>query len=285
MGITKRIATWGSLVKFSHSVFALPFALIMVVEIARYHPISLATVMLLLVCIVAARTAAMGFNRIVDRNIDRANPRTAAREIPSGLVPVREAILLTLASGLVFILGAGLLGWHCLLLSPVVLAILLGYSLMKRYTACAHFVLGLALACAPGGVWYALTGIWSLEPLALMGGVLTWVAGFDILYSCQDYEFDCKQGLFSIPARIGIPASLLVAALLHILALGFLALFGVVFDLGLAYWIGLVLFGILLLSQHIEVKRRGIGCINQVFFTRNALASLVLLAAVVVDSL
>jgi len=265
MTLAARIHSWGALVKFSHSVFALPFALIMMAVVARTHPVSLQAGALLIVCVVSARTAARGFNRFIDREID--------------------ALALSVGSSVVFLVGAGLLGRHCLVLAPLVLALLFGYSMLKRYTAACHFVLGLALACAPGGVWYAMTGEWSLRPVVLMLAVLAWVAGFDILYSCQDLEFDRSQGLLSIPARLGVQRSRALALVLHLAALTGLALFGKEFALGAPYWAGLAAFAVVLLSQHVAVQRRGIGCIDQVFFTRNGIASVVLLAAVAADSL
>ncbi len=284
MSLAVRARSWASLVKFSHSVFALPFAAIMLVVVSRGGAVlSWRMGFLLLACIVSARTAAMGFNRIVDRRIDGQNPRTAGREIPAGMVSVLEAAALTAVSGALFIAFAGLIGRHCLVLAGPVLLLLLGYSLLKRYTAACHFALGLALACAPGGVWYAVTGELSPAPLPLMGAVLAWVAGFDILYSCQDSEFDRSLGLRSIPARFGLGTARLLSALLHVAAVALLVIFGRQFSLGCAYWGGLALFALLLASQHVAVQRRGIACIDQVFFTRNGLASVLLCVAVVAD--
>ena len=285
MSLVTRLHTWGSLVKFSHSVFALPFAIVMALVVGRRAPPSLSTVACLLVCIVAARTAAMGFNRIVDRAIDAQNPRTAMREIPRGAVSLAEAITLTAFSAGVFMAGAALIGTHCLVMAPLVLALLLGYSLLKRYTSACHFVLGLALACAPGGVWYALTGEWSTKPLPLMIAVMAWVAGFDILYSVQDIEFDRRSGLWSVPARLGSAGAMRVAAGLHIITVLALADFGNEFVLGAPYWIGLALFAALLANQYVMIQRRGTGCIDQVFFTRNGLASVLLCLSVLADVL
>lgn len=283
-GLASRVATWGSLVKFSHSVFALPFALIMLMVVSRSQAVGALTVLLLIACVLAARTAAMGFNRIADREIDRRNPRTVGREIPQGRVSVGEAWGLTIFSTAVFLVCAAMVGNHCLVLAPGVLVLLFGYSLMKRLSSSCHFVLGLALACAPGGVWYALTGEWSAQPLSLMGAVLLWVAGFDILYSCQDREFDRTQGLKSIPAMLGVSGSVTVAASLHLSAVVLLVVFGVSFALGTAYWVGLAVFAILLASQYGSIFSRGIACVDQVFFTRNGLASVALCVAVAVDS-
>jgi 4-hydroxybenzoate polyprenyltransferase len=284
MGLAARLSTWGTLIAFSHSVFALPFAIMMMVVVSRTHPLTISVFVLLIVCVVAARTAAMGFNRFIDRAIDARNPRTSSRELPRGAVSEREVLLLTVGSSLVFVAAAGLIGRHCLYLSPVVLLLILGYSLLKRYTSVCHFVLGLALACAPGGVWYAMTGEWSLRPVALMGAVLAWVAGFDILYSCQDEEFDRREGLRSIPARLGVSGSLRVAAALHVVSVAGLILFGQLFSLGTMYWFGLAVFAALLASQHIAVWCRGVGCIDRVFFTRNGLASIMLCVSVLIDS-
>lgn len=284
MNLSARIATWGSLVKFSHSVFALPFALMMAAVLSRSMQVSPTLLVLLIVCVVAARTSAMAFNRIIDCEIDRRNPRTAGREIPKGTVSMREAWLLAVASAVAFVVAAGLIGRHCLVLAPAVLMLLFGYSLMKRVSASCHFVLGLALACAPGGVWYALTGEWSSKPLPLMAAVLCWVAGFDILYSCQDRDFDRLSGLRSVPAQIGVTGAIVLAAALHTCSIGLLALFGVSFELGAFFWIGLSAFSMLLASQYFAISARGIQCIDQVFFTRNGLASVLLFLAVLADT-
>lgn len=285
MIVLERLALWGSFVTFSHSIFALPFALIMMVVLGRAYPLSWVQVVSLLVAVVAARTAAMSFNRLVDVSIDAANPRTRGRELPSRRVSSREAWALTICSALVFALAAATLGMHCLIMVPPVLVVLLGYSLLKRFTAMCHFVLGLALALAPGGVWYAMTATWEWQPLWLMGAVLTWVAGFDILYSCQDMDFDREQGLFSVPRYLGFRGARLLAATLHLLTVVLLVEFGVVFELHSAYSFGVAVFAALLLNQHVLVARRGIACIDQVFFTRNGAASLLLFVFVVLDLL
>ena len=281
----QRVMNWGALVKFSHSVFALPFALIMLLVLSRSWGVQSETVFLLVLCVVAARTAAMGFNRIVDREIDRKNPRTAGREIPRGVVSVWEAWALTLGSAAAFVIGAALLGSHCLVLAPALLLVLFGYSLMKRVSSSCHFVLGMALACAPGGVWYAVTGEWSLKPIPLMAAVLFWVSGFDILYSCQDREFDRTQHLKSIPVLLGVRGSIGAAGLLHAGSVACLAAFGASFSLGAFFWVGLSAFALLLASQYVAIYRQGIACIDQVFFSRNGLASIALCAAVAADRL
>jgi 4-hydroxybenzoate polyprenyltransferase len=273
------------MVKISHSVFAMPFALTMLVVVSKSMPVSLAQVILLILCVVFARTAAMAFNRFVDAEMDARNPRTASREIPRGVISRKEGAVLTLASSLAFIAAASGLGVHCLVLAPAVLAVLLGYSLMKRVTAACHFVLGLALACAPGGVWYALTATWAWEPLVLMAAVLLWVAGFDILYSCQDLEFDRAHRLYSIPAKVGAHGARALAVVLHLLAIGSLIWFGQLFALGSWYRVGMGVFTVFLASQHITVHRHGFSSINQVFLTRNGIASVVLFVFAMLDTL
>lgn len=285
MIVLERVALWGSFVRFSHTIFALPFALIMMVVVSRAYPLSWIQVTWLVIAVVAARTAAMSFNRLVDASIDAANPRTTGRELPSRRISSFEAWGLTVGSALVFAAAAAALGMHCLIMVPPVLMVLLGYSLLKRFTSMCHFVLGLALALAPGGVWYAMTATWAWEPLWLMGAVLTWVAGFDILYSCQDLEFDREQGLFSVPRYLGFHRARLLAAALHLVTVTLLVEFGVVFELHGAYALGVGVFAALLFNQHLLVARRGITCIDQVFLSRNGAASLLLFAFVVLDRL
>lgn len=285
MSLLHRVAVWGSLVKFSHSVFALPFAVMMIIFVAEERSISVTQVALLLVCVVSARTAAMAFNRLVDAEIDARNPRTVNREIPAGAVSRGSALTLILLSGAVFVAGAAGLGWHCFVLSPLVIVVLLGYSLVKRVSSMCHVVLGLALALAPGGVWYALTGEWSWRPVPLMATVLLWVAGFDILYSCQDAEFDRVNKLFSVPSALGIERAKLLSLALHGLAVFSLIVNGFMFSVGAIYWIGVLLFTGFLLSQHRIVRREGLASIDQVFFTKNGAASVVLCLCVVADAM
>lgn len=284
MALSERLSMWGRLIVFPHSVFALPFALIMIVLVASERSVTLTQVALLVVCVVSARASAMAFNRYVDAEIDAQNPRTMNREIPTGVVSKRGALLLVLASSGIFIAGAAGLGRHCLVLSPLVLFVLLGYSFMKRFSSWCHVVLGVALALAPGGVWYALTGEWSWKPVPLMLTVTLWVAGFDILYSCQDAEFDRSQKLFSVPSVLGVARAKLLALSLHIGSLGFLVVNGYLFNVGAVYWLGALIFAGLLISQHRAVMVHGIECIDRVFFTRNGAASILLFVFVLVDT-
>lgn len=284
MALLQRLAVWGSVVKFSHSVFALPFALMMVVLVAEERAVSASQLLLLILCVVSARTSAMAFNRYIDAEIDARNPRTSNREIPAGIVGRGSALGLTVMSGAIFVAGAFGLGRHCLVLSPLVLVVLLGYSLMKRYSSWCHGVLGLALALAPGGVWYALTGEWSWRPVPLMMAVILWVSGFDILYSCQDAEFDRGQGLFSVPSVLGIRRATKLSMVLHALSVVALGINGAMFQVGSLYWLGVALFATFLVSQHRIIQNLGLSSIDQVFFTKNGAASIALFLCVALDA-
>lgn len=278
------VAVWGRLVKFSHSIFALPFAVSMGVIVWRDTSIPLSAWAAMLVAIVSARTAAMAFNRLLDHRIDAINPRTQGRELPQGVLkPSSVWVLLVMSIG-IFIAASAALGRHCLELAPFVIALLLFYSCTKRFTRYSHFVLGAALACAPGGVWYALRGTVALEPLSLMAGVMFWVAGFDILYACQDEEFDRQQGLLSIPAVKGTAKAMRLSVWLHLLSLGAFLLFGISAHMGVWYVLGLALFALVLMGQHRLVSPSDLSRIDAAFFTRNGLASVLFLCAVVLDS-
>ena len=280
------LSRFSRLVAFPHSVFALPFALSGFLLAARVGPTielrfnRFIELLLVVVCVVAARTSAMAFNRVIDASIDAANPRTKEREIPAGKVSPRDAWLLVVVSTSIFLLGAFLLGWHCFVLAPFVIAVLLGYSYMKRFSPAAHLVLGLALALAPGGAWWVLRPEIALLPILLMFSVLLWVAGFDIIYSCQDVASDRENGIFSIPAKVGIDYSLLLSELFHIVCLlGFTAV-GVHAGLGVIYFAGVALFGALLIYEHSLVAPGDLSRVNQAFFTVNGLISVLYLAAV-----
>ncbi|MCB0330793.1 MAG: putative 4-hydroxybenzoate polyprenyltransferase [Bdellovibrionales bacterium] len=281
--VTFRLGLWGRLVAFPHSIFALPFALGMFVLCAARFRVSLTQFLLILVCLVAARTAAMACNRVLDARIDASNPRTLAREIPSGRVSLGEASLLWAASTCVFLGGAYLLGSHCLLLTPVVLLVLFGYSLTKRFTPWSHLVLGFALALAPGGVWYALTATWSLLPVPLMTAVLFWVAGFDVLYSCQDEAFDRSQGLFSVPARFGVARAFAIAKTFHGIAVLLLILFGFMWQLTPWYYVFVAVFAAFLVKQYSLISPEDLSRIDAAFFTQNGLASFSFLISTIVE--
>lgn len=277
------IKSFSKLVVLQHSVFALPFALAsFLLADSRNHRfplsqsgigMSVSTGLLVIACVVFARTAAMAFNRYLDSPLDAENPRTATREIPSGEVSRAAALAITIGSSIVFLLGAGLLGLHCLVLAPFVLTILLGYSYAKRYTPYSHFVLGLALALAPGGAWWVLRPAVEALPLLLMLGVTLWVGGFDILYSCQDIEFDREHNLRSVPQTYGLTRALQFARWSHWFAfLCFLALAAFA-ELGSSYVFGVLVIGVLLVWQHRLVTAWDLSRINRAFFTFNGIIS------------
>src|SRR5918993_5630831 len=217
--LMNRLSTYLSFVRFSHSVFALPFALTGALLAWRDHPFSWTQVGWISVCMVSARSAAMGFNRLVDARFDALNPRTAMRELPRGALTTAQAVLFVIVSSAVFVFGASRLSTLCLLLSPVALLIVFWYSLAKRYTAYTQLFLGLAMAVAPVGGWIAAGGGAGPEPWLLGSAIGLWVGGFDILYACQDLEFDRRAGLRSIPTRFGVPASIRLSRLMHVLTI------------------------------------------------------------------
>jgi 4-hydroxybenzoate polyprenyltransferase len=219
----ERVAVYGSFVRFSHSVFALPFALAGALLATRRVPLVWSRVGWILVAMVGARSAAMGFNRLVDARFDAMNPRTSVREIPRGAVTTRQAVVFVASSAVVFIYASWRLNEVCFALSPVALAIVFWYSLAKRYTHWTQLFLGLALAVAPVGGWLAVGARGGYEPWLLAVAVGTWVGGFDILYACQDLEFDRTHGLRSIPVRFGVPASLTISRVLHVVTVASLA--------------------------------------------------------------
>lgn len=276
---------YSSMIALPHAVFALPFALasLLLAEQAntafpnRYHGAQfsfLPTVILIVLAIVLARTAAMTFNRIIDAHIDALNPRTKSREIPSGQVSIRSAIMLTICCSMGFLIVSGLLGAHCLKLAPLVLLTLFAYSYTKRFTACSHLFLGLALALAPGAAWWVVRPSIEPTPLLIMFGVAFWVAGFDILYSCQDESFDVAHGLHSIPALLGTHKALLSARVCHLVSAICFLLVGWTADLGPMYYLGMIAIGILFVIQHSLISAEDLSRINKAFFTVNGIISL-----------
>jgi 4-hydroxybenzoate polyprenyltransferase len=273
-----------SMIRFSHTVFALPFALLSAVLAAGGVP-SPRTLLLILLAMVGARSAAMSFNRIVDRDVDAKNPRTAARELPSGALSLRFAILFCAASTALFVFAAWRLNPLCLRLAPVALAVVFGYSFTKRFSSLSHLVLGLSLAIAPAGAWIAVTG--SLAPLpAVLGlAVLFWVAGFDVIYSLQDESFDRLHGLHSIPAGLGPDRALLVASLFHAAALALLYAAFVLAGGGPLFGAGVVLAGGFLVRQHAIVRPRDLSRVDAAFFTANGWLSVAVFLCGAVDVL
>ena len=283
MSIARTLATYSSLVRLSHTLFALPFALAAVVLASRYAPFTLEKLGLIVLCIAAARTAAMAFNRLIDREIDKRNPRTAERELPRGAISVGAVRALVIGSCAAFVAGAALLGRLPLLLSPVALALALGYSYTKRFTALCHVILGLAVAFAPGGAWIAMGAPVTLAPWLLVLGVAAWVAGFDVLYSLQDHGFDTKQALHSIPVALGITGALVVSALLHVITVGCLLEVGLLLGRGTAYFVGVALVACLLMYEHAIVKPSDLSRIDKAFFDLNGYVSVGFLACVLAD--
>lgn len=265
-----------SLVVFAHTVFALPFALLSAVLASGGvpDPRKLAWI---LVAMVGARSAAMSFNRIVDRHIDARNPRTARREIPAGVVSPAAAALFCGGSAALLVVAAAQLNRLCLYLSPVALAIVLGYSYAKRFTAAAHLVLGLSLAIAPVGAWVAVTGAFALPPVLLGLAVLFWVAGFDVIYSLQDLEFDRREGLRSIPARFGAARALQIARLFHGATLVLLYAVFVVVNGGWLFGAAVVVAGGFLVRQHRLVSPTDLSRVDAAFFTANGWLSVAVL--------
>ncbi len=274
------ILTYSRMIKLSHSIFAMPFALAAAWLAAREVEVTFTQIGWIVLCMVAARSAAMGFNRIVDRDIDAANPRTADREIPRGALSLRAAWLFTLVSAALFVFGSAMLGPLPLALAPVALVVVGGYSFTKRFTALCHLWLGGALALAPTAVWIALTGGYGAVPALLSLAVGSWVAGFDILYATQDAAFDRENGLHSIPARWGVGRALVVSAALHVLTFVALAALPRFVPLGWAYYVGLGIIGAVLGYEHAIVKPDDLSRIDKAFFDLNGYVSVVFLVFV-----
>jgi len=277
-----------NLVKLPHTVFALPFALVGVTLASYVAPVTLSKVIWVVIAFTAARFAAMGFNRIVDRDVDALNPRTKSREIPSGVLSVSAASVAVAVACIIFVISAWQLNPLCLVLSPLALAWVLFYSFTKRFTRLCHIVLGIGLSIAPVGGYLAVTGQWS-DPwwmlVLLAAAVATWVGGFDILYALQDIDFDCAQGLHSLPASLGERNALNVARMLHICTV--LALAGVGVAVG-AHWIyaaGVIVATTLLLYEHSLVKLGDLGRLDVAFFMMNGVISIVFFAFVLTERL
>ena len=266
-----RAVTYGRMIKLSHSVFALPFALAAAVLAAGGAP-SPRQVLWILVAMIGARSAAMGFNRLADHDLDARNPRTAARELPAGLLTRREVWAFVAVSAAALVAAAAMLNPLCLALSPVALLIVFGYSYTKRFTAFSHAFLGLALAVAPVGAWLAVRGAMALPPIVLGLAVLFWVAGFDTIYACQDAAHDRSAGLRSLPARWGVRRALVIARVLHAGAVVLLAAVYVLVPLHPVYLVAAV--GGLLAYEHSLVRHDDLSRVNAAFFTVNGWISI-----------
>ena len=275
------IATYGRMIKFSHSIFAMPFALAAFFLATRSRGIEPMPLIWVLVAMIGARSAAMGFNRWVDADIDARNPRTAGREIPSGALSRNQVLGFVLVSSLALIGAASQLNPLCFALSPVALLIVFGYSLTKRFTLLSHWVLGLGLAIAPVGAWLAVRGEFGAASVVLGLAVLFWVAGFDILYSCQDVEFDRATSLHSVPARLGIPAALGVARVSHALALLLLLSIPLIEPMHRVYFAGMAVIAALFVYEHSLVKPTDLSKIDAAFFLVNGWVGVLYLVTVV----
>lgn len=304
------IRNYLSLVKFSHTIFALPFAFIgfflgiwllqSIPNVLIAYPDLLDTnwdktilffrtnwhlFLLVLGCMVTARSAAMAFNRYLDRDIDALNPRTAIREIPKGIITAKNALVFTIVNCLLFIAFTWFINPICFYLSPVALAVVLGYSYTKRFTALCHLVLGLGLSLAPIGAYLAVQGHFHWLPLLFSFAVLFWVSGFDIIYSLQDEEFDKSQQLNSIPSWLGKEKALHVSEILHLLSAGCIVAAGKLGGFGWLYWVGVLIFGGMLVYQHSIVKPNDLRRVNLAFMTANGIASVVFAVFVIADIL
>ncbi|GAA4747925.1 UbiA-like polyprenyltransferase [Flavisolibacter ginsenosidimutans] len=306
-----------SLIKFSHTIFAMPFALIgffLAIKSGLFLDDSMPTLfgteqwnlnrtigwgwnrplffdqrtyilkfLLILICMITARSAAMAFNRYLDRKWDAINPRTAIREIPKGIITPKNALVFTIISCLLFITATFFINRICFFLSPVALAVVLGYSYTKRFTPLCHMILGLGLSLAPIGAYLAVTGKFNWLPILFSFAVIFWVSGFDIIYALQDEEFDKANRLYSIPAWLGKAKALRVSEVLHLLSAASVMAAGKLGDFGWLYWIGVLVFGGMLLYQHSVVKPNDLRRVNLAFMTANGIASVVFAVFVIAD--
>ena len=266
-----------SLVKFSHTIFALPFALIGFFLATRFdgYEFNWLIFIYVLLCMVFARNAAMAFNRFIDRNIDKKNPRTEKREIPAGIISERSAIFFVLLNSVLFIVTSWFINKLVFYLSPVALLVILGYSFTKRFTVLCHFILGLGLALAPIGAYLSVTAHFNLLPVIFSFMVLLWTSGFDIIYALQDDEFDKENSLKSIPAYLGKKNALYLSSFLHLVVALLIIWAGFYASFSIWYWIGGIIFIGLLIYQHTIVKTDDLSKVNLAFFTTNGIASVV----------
>ena len=281
----EQFLAYGKTIKFSHTIFALPFALSAVILAHRHHPISLTHLFWILIAMIGARSSAMGFNRIADARFDAKNPRTSKREIPSGRLSLTSAKMFVILFSAIFIFAAAMLGKICLYLSFPVLALLFSYSYTKRFTWFSHFYLGFVISLAPTGAWIAITNTFSLPIILLSLALLTYIAGFDILYACQDTGFDIKEELFSIPARFGIQKALLISSISHIFSFLFLFLIFIAFDMKIIYLLTVIVIGLLLIIEHKLVKPSDLSNVNIAFFHVNSAISIILFVGILTDEL
>ena len=281
---TKRVNNYLKLVKFSHTIFAMPFAFIgYFMAVHHGYKLNWIKFSLVILSMILARNAAMAFNRYVDRKIDLKNPRTVVREIPKGIIKPKSALRFVILNSIAFIITTYFINKLTFFLSPIALFIILLYSITKRFTALCHFVLGLGLSLAPIGAYLAISGKFAWLPLIFSLIVLFWVSGFDIIYALQDEQFDITENLKSIPAFMGIKNAIKFSIIIHFFSTVFVILAGIAGNLGLWYWIGACLFILLLTYQHILVKPNDLSKLNQAFFTSNGIASLIFAIFTILD--
>ena len=282
-----KVKNYLSLVKFSHTIFAMPFALIGFFLGLQHSTLRIenATLpfLLVLVCMVTARSAAMAFNRYLDRNFDEKNPRTAIREIPKGIISPNSALRFVILSSAIFILSTYFINSICFYLSPVALFVILFYSFTKRFTPLCHLVLGVGLSLAPIGAYLAVTGVFAVLPILFSFAVVFWVSGFDVIYALQDIDFDQSQELYSIPSALGKTKALHVSELLHVFSAACVIVAGVYGDFHWIYWIGVAVFVGMLIYQHSIVKPNDLSKVNIAFMTANGIASVVFAIFVIMD--
>ncbi len=285
--LCKTVKQYLSLVKFSHTVFAMPFAIIgfTLAVTESDNQFSLRLLLLIVLCMIFARNAAMGFNRLADRKFDSMNPRTKTREIPSGKIKPNEAAVFVLVNSILFIVTTGFINRLTLFLSPVALTVILGYSYSKRITYLCHFILGLGLSLAPIGAYISVTGTFAILPVIYSFIVLTWVSGFDIIYALQDDEFDRVNSLYSVPSAFGRKRALLISSAIHMVTFLLVVAAGLAGSGSLIYWTGALIFSALLIYQHAIVKPDDISRTGVAFGTTNSIAGLIYAFFVIIDLL
>lgn len=285
MALLRSPRNYFSLVKFSHTVFAMPFALIgfsLAVSKPEYD-FSIRLLLLVILCMIFARNTAMGFNRLADKEFDARNPRTRKRELPSGIISSRAATVFIIINAVLFIVTTGFINRLTLFLSPVALLVIIGYSLTKRFTALCHFVLGLGLSLAPIGAYISVTGKFSVLPLIYSIIVLSWVSGFDIIYALQDDEFDISNKLHSLPSATGRKMALYISILVHFISFVLVVTAGFYGKSGVLFWIGATIFTLLLIYQHSIVRHNDLSRVTMAFGTTNGIASILFAIFVILD--
>jgi len=282
--VPEKISTYLRMIKFSHSIFALPFAFTSAIIASSGIP-TLKQIFWIIIAMVGARSGAMGLNRIIDLDIDRKNPRTSSRELPQGIISLSEALAFVIVSFGLMVFSAYMLNPLCLKLSPIAIVVLILYSYTKRFTWASHFVLGLSIAGAPLGAWIAVKGTLDMEIIALGTAIVFWLAGFDILYALQDIDFDKEHGLYSIPKRFGLRKSLYLSRIFHMLAFALFVINGLIFNLNGFYWTGIVITGVLLIYEHSLIREDDLRKLNMAFFNMNGYISMTIFVFTLMDYL